>query len=305
MSLPKLSRWLILLALLLASLGRTATVSAQHGTPAPPSPPVASPAASPRFATTRSHPARPGWHHTQVASISISRSSLAKPAMPTASLPRNLPGIAPGLIVLLGHSEGVLIALVVATHPASGVNPAGLTLAAAPGSRYLTLIQDQIDGQFAMAVKLGQIPADRTKVYKDRLAQVVSEIRTQGQVTTKVGIPAVDALFNPLNIPFLHQGDQYDPKHLAASLPAHDPVLVLHGTKDGQVSEADTVRLMSGFKQRGNDAAQRVEIPSADHMFRIVPGTPNPVTDYANPGLTFAPEIAGALRAFLSRNGLL
>ena len=214
------------------------------------------------------------------------------------------PGIDPNRILLLGHSEGGLIALVVATHPASGVKPAGLILASAPGNRYLTLIQDQLAGQFETVVKAGRLTAAQASAYEAKLASVIDEIRTEGKVTTQVGIPAVDSLFNPLNIAFLRQADAYDPQHLAASLPAGFPVLVLHGTKDAQVSAADTTRLMDGFTQAGNSAAQRIEIPNADHTFRIVPGTPNPATDYANPNLIFAPEIESAIAAFLEKHGL-
>ncbi len=215
------------------------------------------------------------------------------------------PGIDPHRILILGHSEGGLIALAAAANPAPSVEPAGLILAAPLSVRYLDLLQTQIDGQFDAVVKAGRLTSAQAQAYKDKLAAVINEIRTAGKVTTKVGIPSVDALFNPIGVAFLQQADKYDPPKLAASLPADLPVLVLRGEKDTQVSKGEVDGLVSALRARSSTNTEFIEIQNADHTFRIVPGTPNPAADYANPDLKFAPEVEVDLGSFLGKYGFL
>jgi hypothetical protein len=44
------------------------------------------------------------------------------------------------------------------------------------------------------------------------------------------------------------------------------------------------------------------ELPNVDHVFKEVPGTPNPATDYGNPALHFSSEATTRLAAFTMAN---
>jgi hypothetical protein len=75
-------------------------------------------------------------------------------------------------------------------------------------------------------------------------------------------------------------------------------VLVLRGTKDVQVDSGDVDHLMQGLA--ADRSAVRADIPNADHLFKVVTGTPNPPVDYANVGRHFAPQVASRLASFLA-----
>jgi len=85
---------------------------------------------------------------------------------------------------------------------------------------------------------------------------------------------------------------------LARRLGPSLPVLVLRGTKDVQVDASDIDHLMQGFA--ADRAAHRADIPDADHLFKVVTGTPNPAVDYANASRPFAPQVAPRLASFLA-----
>jgi hypothetical protein len=101
-----------------------------------------------------------------------------------------------------------------------------------------------------------------------------------------------------MNVAFLVQADRLDPAELARRLGPSLPVLVLRGTKDVQVDAGDVDHLMQGLA--ADRAAVRADIPDADHLFKVVTGTPNPPVDYANAGRPFAPQVALRLAAFLA-----
>ncbi|MBI2760232.1 MAG: alpha/beta hydrolase, partial [Chloroflexi bacterium] len=41
------------------------------------------------------------------------------------------------------------------------------------------------------------------------------------------------------------------------------------------------------------------ELPNANHVFKEVPGNPNPAVDYTNPALPFSREAVDRLSAFV------
>jgi hypothetical protein len=64
------------------------------------------------------------------------------------------------------------------------------------------------------------------------------------------------------------------------------------------VDAGDVDHLMRGLA--ADPAARRADIPAADHLFKVVTGTPNPAVDYANGGRPFAPQVAPRLADFLA-----
>jgi len=68
------------------------------------------------------------------------------------------------------------------------------------------------------------------------------------------------------------------------------------------VGAADVQNLMQGFQTAGNTKAILVELPDVDHVFKEVPGTPNPANDYGNPALHFSSEATARLATFTKAN---
>ncbi|MCA1667827.1 MAG: alpha/beta hydrolase, partial [Thermomicrobia bacterium] len=216
---------------------------------------------------------------------------------------RTRPEIDPRRVILLGHSEGGLIALVIADRlKGSSDAPEALVLAAPPGSSYLETIQRQITDQYAQAQQAGKATKEQADAALSELSQVIASLKQTGKLPPTITTPALKQIFSPTNERFLAEVERYDPRQIAATLPPTLPVLVLHGTKDQEISAADEQNLMQGFQMAGNTKATLVELPDVDHVFKEVPGTPNPATDYGNPALHFSAEATTQLVTFTKAN---
>ena len=216
---------------------------------------------------------------------------------------RARPEIDSGRVIFLGHSEGGLIALVIADKlKGMPTAPKALVLAAPPGFAYLETIQRQITDQYMQAVKAGQVTKDQADTALAEQDRAIVSIKQTGKVPTDLTTPALKQIFTPVNEKFLAEVETYDPRQIAAGLPPTLPVLVLHGAKDQQVNTADVQNLMQGFQTAGNTKATLAELPNVDHMFKEVPGTPNPSTDYGNPALRFSVDASAQVGVFMKAN---
>jgi uncharacterized protein len=209
------------------------------------------------------------------------------------------PGIDPHRLIVVGHSEGGLFALWLADHlKGTPQAPRMLVLAAPLGRRYLDVVARQLTGQYRQAQTAGQLPAKDAAARIADLHRVIATLRATGKPPAHLADPALAPALNPMNAAFLVQADRLDPAALARRLGPSLPVLVLRGTKDVQVDSGDVDHLMQGLA--ADRAAVRADIPDADHLFKLVTGTPNPSVDYANAGRPFAPQVAPRLASFLA-----
>ncbi len=216
---------------------------------------------------------------------------------------RARPEVDPQRVIFIGHSEGGLIALIVADQlKKSADEPEALVLAAPPGFSYLDTVRRQFADQYTQAQRAGQVTTEQANAALAELDRVIASLKQTGKVPTDILTPALKQLFTSTNEKFLAEADMYDPRQIAATLPATLPVLILHGAKDQQVSAADVQNLLQGFQTAGNTKAMLVELPNVDHVFKEVPGTPNPATDYGNPALHFSAEATARLVAFVKMN---
>lgn len=194
----------------------------------------------------------------------------------------------PARTAVVGHSEGSLYAL--RAHSLVDAAPA-LVLAAPVGDRYLDLLDRQLTEQVRTAEAMGQLSGTEA-------VTMLSDARA-GRAALRGGraVPddltgMVGVLYSPQNAAFLTRMDDLDPVELAAGLPEGTPVLVLWGEADAQVTGEEVDRLMTGLPQ-----AQRVDVPDADHIFRIYEDEPGAtVLDAERP---FAPQVAPALTEFV------
>jgi hypothetical protein len=209
------------------------------------------------------------------------------------------PEVDPARIVVLGHSEGALFALEMASDESRETRPAGIVLAAPLSVRYLDLLRLQLGEAYDQIVEAGQIGQPVADSLLEELDAAIAEIRETGDLTTRLSDPGVYALFNPVNIAFLYQADQRDPLAMAAEVPDEVPVLILHGEKDEQVLTEQVDALAAAFEEAGHSAVTRVSLPDANHVFQVIEGQPNAAIDYTNPGLAFDPGVREALAAFM------
>ena len=212
------------------------------------------------------------------------------------------PGVDPWRLIVVGHSEGALFATWLADHLAGTPDaPRELVLAAPAGRRYLDILGAQYTELYRKAEAAGQLSPGAAATRIAGLNEAFATLRSTGKAPTTFTDPAIAELMSPANAAFLYQADRQDPAVLARRLPAGTRVLVLRGMKDVQVSAEDVDLLMSAMAADHLDA-QRADIANADHLFKIVPGVPNPDVDYANADRPFAPEVVTVLKRFVVRN---
>lgn len=208
------------------------------------------------------------------------------------------PGVDPHRLVIVGHSEGALFALWLADRlKDTPLAPRAVILAAPLSERYLDLLATQLTEAYQKAAASGAITAAAAAHHIQQMRDAFASIRAGHGVPAGLDDPSLEALLSPVNVAFLRQADAYDPAQLARSLGDDFPVLVLRGTKDVQVTQAEVDRVAGAL--RGDEDAWDVSIPDADHLFKIVKGVPDPAVDYANPNREFAPEVGMVVRAFV------
>jgi alpha-beta hydrolase superfamily lysophospholipase len=240
---------------------------------------------------------------THTTSADIGFALFVDEARAAYALLRARPEVDPRRSIILGHSEGGLIALVLADQvKGSADQPEALVLAAPLGIRYLETIRQQLTDQYNRAQQAGQVTKDQAETALMELDLTIASLRETGKVPTYLTPPALKQVFTPTNERFLAEVDRYDPRQIAATLPPTLPVLVLRGTKDQQISSADMQNVMQGFQMAGNTKATLAELADVDHVFKEVPGAPNPATDYGNPALRFSVEAVTRLAAFTKAN---
>ena len=202
---------------------------------------------------------------------------------------------------VLGHSEGGLIALLVAEQ--AKTPPAALLLMAPLSKPYLDTIRDQYTALFENQVAAGmmvQTDADKSLA---ELNQIIVQVVKDG--TTPVHMSQQwNVLFSPVNLKFLQTAAHYDPAKIAVTLSKTLNVLMLCGQKDSQVPCADVQLVMNGFVTGGNTTAQFFQLENVDHVFRVITGTPDPNTDYTDPNKPFSSEAAQHITDFV-KNALL
>ncbi len=229
----------------------------------------------------------------------------AQEARDAAAFLAEQPGVDPSKLIIVGHSEGALFALVLAKELTdAGTPPAALILAAPLSVRYLDVLNEQLTGQAKAAVAAGTITQQAADAATTELQSIIDSLRSDGTLPASISTPELQQIFNPGTAAFLAQIDKIDPAEVAASLPSDLPVLVLLGNKDAQVTGDQVRHLMDGFRDAGNEVAHFAAIPLADHTLRVIEGTADPSVDYANPDLEFSPQAVSEIDAFLTKHGL-
>ena len=162
---------------------------------------------------------------------------------------RTRPDIAKGRIALIGHSEGGIIAPIVAAHDP---RVAAIVLMAGTAKNGVQVLVDQAVGPIERAQGLSP----------DRKAQL-GEVAWRGVLGDST--PAS---------PWLRWFRVYDP--LATARLVKQPVLILQGAVDRQVSAGQADTLAAALREAGNtDVTERV-FPHLNHLFLVSPTDGSP-----------------------------
>ena len=179
-------------------------------------------------------------------------------------------------VAVLGHSEGSLIGMLVVQQ--SSVSAfVSLAGAAQPAD---SLILEQL--------------RDQPATVREEAQATFGELR-QGRTVANVS-PGLQALFRPSVQPYLISWIKHHPAEIIAELSV--PILIVQGTTDLQVPEAEAQRLAVAQPQ-----AELVIIEGMNHVLKNAPTDPvaNGAT-YANPALPLADGLVASLVAFLDKH---
>ncbi len=201
------------------------------------------------------------------------------------------PGIDPSDLLLIGHSEGGLIAITVASQHDHRLPPVrGVAMLESPGQRYLDVLREQGHDAFA-AGRSGALTALQLNRLDTALDDAVTELRATGALPADLP-PAIQAMgLVAKNAHFLYQTDREDPVALATELPRGLPVLNSCSRKDVNVTCAEQARMLTHFAQ--HTRLQSVVLSTADHVLKDVGAVQSTGHEYGNP-LPFDQQLASA-----------
>ncbi len=183
-------------------------------------------------------------------------------------------------VVLIGHSEGALIASLTAPL----VEPAALISIAGSGRPIDLLLREQLQGRLPP-------PLLATAHY------LIDELKAG---RTHEPVPeALQVLFRPSVQPYLISLFAQDPAQAFAN--ARAPALIVQGTHDIQVERDDALAL-----QRAREDAELALITRMNHVLRIAAmDRATQTASYNQPELPIAHELTERIARFLKDHGIL
>ena len=221
------------------------------------------------------------------------------------------PGVDPRNLLVVGHSEGGMIALAVHADPGDAPRPARLALVEPQYAPILEIVASQVSGQVASAATAGLVTAEQADDLTGWIDKVVEQLRAGTPVGEITAPPYPDAtgvveqfqtavtsiLLNPNNAQLLRTEDTLDPVALAKKVNGDQSVLVTCGTKDVNTPCEEVGALARAFP---GGVATLVTLPDTVHELRDIgdadPATV-PITDY--PKYPFSAVLGDEFRNFL------
>ena len=183
-------------------------------------------------------------------------------------------------VVLLGHSEGSALAFIAAR---SGPPVAGVVSVAGLGRPLGLVMREQLARQFDSATLVR---------YDTAMAQYL-----RGERPADVP-PQLAALFVPINQNFMKSLASFDP--VAAIKQVRQPVLIVQGGRDIQITVADAERLHAAKPD-----APLVVVPLANHVLKQATDTTlaAQLPTYQNPTMPIMPEVVSAIAEWIAKLG--
>ena len=191
---------------------------------------------------------------------------------------RARPEIDPSRIGLVGHSEGGLVALMVAAHDS---NLRALVLLASPGTRGDTLLRAQLEEHLASVQNFSELAKDSARSVQDSIFRSLRSSRSASD-------GALDWLRSFIDL---------SPATFTSQIRA--PVLIVQGGRDRQVPISNSTAL-ARLLSRGRTGADvtTIVIDSLNHLF--LPAPTGRVAEYSSlPVHRLGADVLGPVRQWL------
>ena len=205
----------------------------------------------------------------------IDMAAFTRQAVAAYAALRAQPETDPGALLVVGHSEGGLQALLV--DRAVRRKPAGLALIAPQDTRLLDAVDYQLAGQLDQAIAAGQLSAAQATLNKRGVHRAIADFRAHRQVNTSGLLPSISsllsALFGPRNAVFVRSDDASYPPDIARGIAHGTRALVTCGTADTNVPCRTTPPLLAALAGTGTTGPGLRVLPGVDHLLHPA-GTP-------------------------------
>ncbi|MGN6175849.1 MAG: hypothetical protein ACTHPS_23300 [Streptosporangiaceae bacterium] len=189
---------------------------------------------------------------------------------------RAQPAADPRRMLVAGHSEGGMYALLVARSVSP--RPAGLALIEPQDDRDLDLLRTQIDGQLDAAVTNGTLGADAARQNGAGVQQAISDFRAGQPVDTSGLLPDLATLLNSVltgtNANYTRSDDAIYPPAVAVKLARGTRVLVTDGTSDTNIPPSTIGPLVQSLAAAGTTGPGLRTLTGLDHDLHPA-GTPD------------------------------
>jgi pimeloyl-ACP methyl ester carboxylesterase len=178
------------------------------------------------------------------------------------------PEVDTGKLLVLGHSEGGMYALLLAESVTP--RPAGLALMEPADQRLLDTVQLQIDEQLDAQVRQGQLTAPAARQNAVVVHQAFVSFRA-GKPVSLAGVeasllPLLESLVqSPINDAYDRSDDLVYPPAVAAKLPSVTRLLVTDGTADTKILPPTTGPLVTALRQAGTTGPGFRLLPNVNH----------------------------------------
>lgn len=204
---------------------------------------------------------------------------------------RDQPETDPHALMVVGHSEGAMTALLLGgtVRP----RPTSLALLQPQAIRLLDLVALQLHAQIAEATRQGQITPAQQHAIDTAVDAAITALREHRPFDTTDLPPAIVQLFKAFqgtSSRFVDSDDAVYPPDTAASLRPGTRVLLTCGTNDAQVPCATTDALTIALRRAHTGGPGRVPLSGVDHLLH----------DADHPS-TLAPAVLDALHRFTRR----
>jgi uncharacterized protein len=208
------------------------------------------------------------------------------------------PGVDRNRLMVVGHSEGALYALQLATAAPGTAPPVhALGLVEPQSRRILDHVSLQTRAQVDAAVKAGKMTAEEATENMAAIDKAIADFRATGTASPDEP-PGLKPIINPANARFLKQEDAIDPAELAAKLARDMPVLVSCSDADTQITCEDTDHLVSGLTTAGTKT-DYVHLTGVNHVLKE--DDSKTAAGYTKPR-PFSNQLTTALAAFVKEN---
>ncbi len=183
------------------------------------------------------------------------------------------PGVAMDRIGVVGHSEGGLFALLLASgqHGAVTEVPAVHAIAGLEpqSSPILDILTTQLTAQIEQARSAGSLSADQATALHQEVSAAIAAIRAGQPLPT--GLPSqLAGAFPPTALTYLRTADALDPRIIATHLPVGLPVLMSCSDADIQIG-CDEVQQVADAAGAAGAVVTLTQLADVAHTLKVDP----------------------------------